>query len=296
MITCYDLCRLDAHPSLKLGAIAFDVHFLVGQRFTRDNRSSSTAIGRPSQLEGHDHERHLPPAPLDSGFIQPQTSRRVETGRRPAHATQGLGNWPDWCFLPLALVQTIVANGRPVLSPEEHKFVALLGIWLLGGQRRGSTVLTLRLSMPSGKLRLLAKFQPRCFTTCPSGASTSRLRTRLGEEIVSTASLLHLEYDLAKNRTNCTFCSMSPAATITTRRWHFPIHMGMGGIAASLDDTLRVPVANRLIATDLTGDDRAKLRKDMPGARVTGSLFVLGMERKFGGRSSGQGFRVDPGP
>ena len=79
------------------------------------------------------------------------------------------GNWPDWCFLPLALVQTIVANGRPVLSPEEHKFVALLGVWLLGGQRRGSTVLTLRLSMPSGKLRLLAKFQPRCFTTCPSG-------------------------------------------------------------------------------------------------------------------------------
>ena len=105
----------------------------------------------------------------------------------------------------------------------------------------------------------------------------------------------HLEYDLAKNRTDLRLLLDVSRGDDNHEAVALPIHMGMGGIAASLDDTLRVPVANRLIATDLTGDDRAKLRKDMP-ALVSLVLYLCSECARFGGRSSGQGFRVDPGP
>jgi hypothetical protein len=32
-----------------------------------------------------------------------------------------LGSWPDWCFLPLALVRRLIANGNQNLSVEAHQ-------------------------------------------------------------------------------------------------------------------------------------------------------------------------------
>ena len=38
-----------------------------------------------------------------------------------------LGNWPSWCFMPLALAEKIIGEGSPALSLEQFKLVTFVG-------------------------------------------------------------------------------------------------------------------------------------------------------------------------
>jgi hypothetical protein len=38
-----------------------------------------------------------------------------------------LGDWPDWCFLPLAGTYAIVSRGKALQSPNQAQHVGILG-------------------------------------------------------------------------------------------------------------------------------------------------------------------------
>ena len=99
-----------------------------------------------------------------------------------------LGNWPDWCFLPLAGTYAIVSKGKTLQSPNQAHHIGILGAlaaWRVtqGIYRFDPTTLT-----PSGRRRSPVTSPPKSCSISLSGASTSRPLTRPGREQPSTGS------------------------------------------------------------------------------------------------------------
>ena len=44
-----------------------------------------------------------------------------------------LGDWPDWCFLPLAGTYAIVSKGKTLQTPNQAHHVGILVLWQPGG-------------------------------------------------------------------------------------------------------------------------------------------------------------------
>ena len=206
-----------------------------------------------------------------------------------------LGNWPDWCFLPLALVQTIVARGKHDLSPDEYKLVTILGALAAWRATQGvysfdaTTFDALWKTPVTGEIPTKVLYHlPEWCVYIPTPDKNWR-----GECL--NGFFAHLEYDLAKNQTELRLLLDVSRRDGNYDAVAFPIRMGMGGIAASLEDTLRVRVGHERLATDLTADDRAKIMKDVP-ALVSLVLYLCSECTRSGRRSRGQAHRVNPGP
>src|SRR4051812_19272818 len=72
------------------------------------------------------NEAYLRPGRILGSFsrLYPDAWKQVDEFRANR---QGLGNWPDWCFLPLAGAFAIVSRGRTVPPGASVQHVGILG-------------------------------------------------------------------------------------------------------------------------------------------------------------------------
>ena len=82
---------------------------------------------RRSMLKGQLRDRSLRPSRQHPSFILPPVSQRLEAGGRVPCQEKELGDWPDWCFLPLAGTYAIVSKGKTLQTPNQAHHVGILG-------------------------------------------------------------------------------------------------------------------------------------------------------------------------
>ena len=58
------------------------------------------------------------------GRLYPDAWKQVDEFRA---SRKELGDWPDWCFLPLAGTYAIVSKGKTVQSPNQAHHIGILG-------------------------------------------------------------------------------------------------------------------------------------------------------------------------
>jgi len=62
--------------------------------------------------------------------LYPDTWKQVDEFRA---SRKELGDWPDWCFLPLAGTYAIVSKGKTLQSPNQAHHIGFWALWQPGG-------------------------------------------------------------------------------------------------------------------------------------------------------------------
>jgi hypothetical protein len=165
----------------------------------------------------------------------------------------------------LGFVETIIANGKPELSPEEQKLVAFVGALATWRTTQGvysfdpTTFDALWKTPVTGEIPTRVLYHlPEWCVYIPTPAKTWRGNPLNG-------FFAHLEWNLIRQGTDLRLLlDVSRREGKPDEAVAFPVHMGVGGIAESLEESFRVPLANLPFADDLTDDNRAEMKKDVP--------------------------------
>ena len=175
-----------------------------------------------------------------------------------------LGNWPDWCFFPSALVPNIVARGARILTFEEHQLIPFVGALTAWRATQG-----------------IYSFDPSIFDalwkTPVTGGIPIEVLYHLPEWCVYIPTpdkawkgkplngfFAHLDYDPITKRTDLRFLLDLTTPDGKNEAFCVPIRLDRSSIAESMEDTLRVPYSNRSIAAPMTEQDKANFRRDVP--------------------------------
>ena len=193
-----------------------------------------------------------------------------------------LGDWPDWCFLPLAGTYAIVSKGKTLQSPNQAHHIGILGAlaaWRVtqGIYRFDPTTLT-----PSGRPRSPETSPPKSCSICLSGASTSRPLTRPGREPTLNGFFAHLECDMNDRRTELRLV-LDVTGPAGDELIVMPIHLGKGGVAEGVEAMLKEAARHFPARVQTPEGVLERLSSDVSPSGLPGPLPLLPSRRGQGG-------------
>jgi hypothetical protein len=168
------------------------------------------------------------------GHLYPQAWKLVDEFRA---RRKELGNWPDWCFLPLAGTYAIVSKGKILQSPNQAHHIGILGALAAWRVTQG-----------------IYRFDPTTFDalwkTPVTGDIPTEVLFHLSEWCVyiptpdqiwqgSTLNgfFAHLESDMNDRRTELRLV-MDVSGPAGDQLIVMPIHLGRGGVTGGVEAML----------------------------------------------------------
>jgi hypothetical protein len=151
---------------------------------------------------------------------------------------QELGNWPDWCFLPLGGAHAIISSGGALRSPDQARHVGVIGAlaaWRVtqGVYRFDSTTLDALWATPvTGDIPTEVLFHlPEWCVYVVTPGKTWHGATLHG-------FFAHLEHDMNDRRTELRFV-LDIAWPDGDEPVVLPLHLGQGGVSGGVEAMLR---------------------------------------------------------
>jgi hypothetical protein len=183
------------------------------------------------------NEAYLRPGKTLGSFsrLYPDAWKQVDEFRANR---KGLGDWPDWCFLPLAAAHAIVSKGATVTSFDRTRHIGVLGAlaaWRVtqGVYRFDPTVLDALWETPvTGDIPTEVLFHlPEWCVYLPTPGATWHGANLHG-------FFAHLEHDVNDKRTEMRFV-LDLTGPGGDELVVLPIHPGKGGVAEGLAAMVR---------------------------------------------------------
>jgi hypothetical protein len=160
------------------------------------------------------NEEYLRPRRILDRFspLYPEAWRQVDDLRA---RRKELGDWPDWCFLPLAGAYAIVSGGKRLGADAPVEHVGILGAlaaWRVtqGIYRFDSAIFDALWGTP-----VTGDIPTGSCSTCPNGAATSRPLTGAGVVIHFTDSSRTSNTTPTTGERSCGSFSMSQSRKAT---------------------------------------------------------------------------------
>lgn len=203
-----------------------------------------------------------------------------------------LGNWPQWCFLPLALAHRIVASAKTVQSPNEGHHAAILAALAAWRVTQG-----------------IYRFDPTTFDaiwrTPVSGDIPAEVLFHLPEwcayiptpgQTWQGASLNgffgHLDYDMINRRTELRLL-LDVSGPAGDQLEPIPIPVGKGGVAAGVEAVMKAIVRQFPVTVYTADGAMERLSSD---ASPLVSLFLYLPSQAAEIQEAGGGKRVPARP
>jgi hypothetical protein len=199
-----------------------------------------------------------------------------------------LGDWPSWCFMPLALAYMIIGKGSPALTALQHKhvtFLAALAAWrsTQGIYRFDPATFDALWDTPvTGDIPIDVLYcMPEWCVFIPTPD-----KSWMGNPL--NGFFAHLEYDRGMRRTELRFLLDVSLPNGDDQFTAWPIRMGMGGVAGSLAATLQYSARPDPLATPMNEQERAIAMSEVPSL-VSLVLYLCSENAEI--RQSGGGKR-----
>ncbi len=204
-----------------------------------------------------------------------------------------LGDWPSWCFMPVALAEKIVGNGLPLQTAEQYKhatFLAALAAWrsTQGIYRFDASTFDALWNTPvTGDIPTDVLYcLPEWCVFIPTPDKTWQ-----GNRL--NGFFAHLDHNLKMRRTELRLLLDVSLPNGYYQAVTVPIILGRGGVADSLAYTLHWSAQPDPLATRMTEQERAMAMKDVP-ALVSLVLYLCSENAEI--RESGGGHRLPAYP
>jgi hypothetical protein len=207
-------------------------------------------------------EAYLRPRVILDGFsrLYPDAWIKVDDVR---DMRRQLGDWPDWCFLPLKGAYAVISDETVIKRPDQLKQVALLAALAAWRATQGiyrfdqSTLDALWKTPVTGVIPTEVLYHlPEWCVYIPTPGQTWR-----GEPLYGCFA--HLEHDRKLQLTELRFVldiSASPGEQLIL----MPIRLGVGGVAAAVETVLKETVRHVPVTMDTTGCELDTLMGDVP--------------------------------
>ena len=176
---------------------------------------------------------------------------------------KSIGNWPDWCFLPLAGAYAIISNGGAIETPEQLRNLGRLGAFAAWRVTQGiyrfdpTTFDALWKTPVTGDIpTAVLHHLPEWCVYIPTPDKTWK-----GEPLYGFFA--HLEHDANSQRTELRFMldlSESPGENMVG----VPIHLGIGGVAEAVDAALSESARNAPFTFVPSEAEVEMLKQDVP--------------------------------
>jgi hypothetical protein len=181
-------------------------------------------------------ESYLRPGKILSAFgrLYPEAWKQVDEFRA---SRKELGDWPDWCFLPLAGTYAIVVKGKTLQSPKQALHIGVLGAlaaWRVtqGIYRFDPTTFDALWKTPvTGDIPTEVLFHlPEWCVYIPTPNQSWQEATLIG-------FFAHLESDMNDRRTELRLV-LDVTGPSGDDLIGMPIHLGKGGVAGGVEAML----------------------------------------------------------
>jgi hypothetical protein len=237
------------------------------------------------------NEEYLRPGRTLGAFsrLYPDAWKQVDEFRANR---KGLGNWPDWCFLPLAGAYAIVSKGAKLRSLDQTRHIGVLGALAAWRVTQG-----------------LYRFDPTTFDalwkTPVTGDIPTEVLHHLPEWCVYVPTpgrkwhgdalhgfFSHLEHDVKDKRTELRFV-LDVTGPGDDDLIVMPVHLGQGGVADGLAAMMR-EAARYTSVTVQTPDGLVEELRDDVSPLVSLVLYLCSQAAEV--RDGGGGDRVPTRP
>ena len=167
--------------------------------------------------------------------LYPEAWKQVDEFRA---STKGLGDWPDWCFLPLSATYAIVTRGKTLQSADQAQHVGILGAlaaWRVtqGIYRFDPTTFDALWKTPvTGDIPTEVLFHlPEWCVYIPTPDQTWQGATLNG-------FFAHLEHDMNDRRTELRLV-LDVTGAAGDELIVMPIHLGKGGVSGGVEAMMK---------------------------------------------------------
>ena len=193
-----------------------------------------------------------------------------------------LGNWPDWCFLPLAGTYAIVSKGKTLQSPNQAHHIGILGAlaaWRVtqGIYRFDPTTFDALWKTPvTGDIPTEVLFHlPEWCVYIPTPDQTWQGATLNG-------FFAHLECDMNDRRTELRLV-LDVTGPAGDELIVMPIHLGKGGVAEGVEAMLKEAARHFPVRVQTPEGVVERLSSDVVAPGLPGPLPLLPSRRDQGG-------------